>query len=274
MKKVISEVYHFVHGASEHDLASNAAATAFFTLLSFVPILTVVSSILPYTAVTKDMVVEIISAVFPQVTESFFASLIEYIYDTNAGVISFSVVIAVWSAGKGMLSLIRGMNEIYHDREERGYLKLRLISSLYMAILLVAILLVLVVGVFGQSIIHFLFADFPLILEAFEHFLSYRFLLSIILLGVVFTLMYTYLPNRKMQLKKQLLPGFLAAACCTVFSYGFSIYVDYFNDFSYYGSLSIIIIIMFWLYFTMYIVLYGAYLSRVMNGEGDFNECG
>ncbi|MCD8326287.1 MAG: YihY/virulence factor BrkB family protein [Lachnospiraceae bacterium] len=268
MKKIISEVYNFIHGASEHDLASNAAATAFFTLLSFVPIITVVSSILPYTAVTKDMVVEIISSIFPQVTESFFVSLIDYIYDTSAGVISFSIVIAVWSAGKGMLSLIRGMNEIYHDREQRSYVRLRLISSIYMLLLIVAMLIVLVVGVFGQSIIHFLFADIPVVLEAFEHFLSYRFVLTIILLGLVFTLMYTFLPNRKTQLKKQLLPGFLAAACCTVFSYGFSIYVDYFNDFSYYGGLSIIIIIMFWLYFTMYIMLYGAYLSRVLNGEG------
>ncbi|MCD7806759.1 MAG: YihY/virulence factor BrkB family protein, partial [Lachnospiraceae bacterium] len=122
------------------------------------------------------------------------------------------------------------------------------------------------VGVFGQSIINFLFADFPSILEVYQHFLSYRFILAILLLGGVFTLMYTFLPNRKMQIKRQLMPGFLAAACCTVFSYGFSIYVDYFNDFSYYGSLSIIIIIMFWLYFTMYILLYGAYLGRVLNG--------
>ncbi|MCD8379468.1 MAG: YihY/virulence factor BrkB family protein [Lachnospiraceae bacterium] len=267
MKELIHNIYSFVHGASEHDLASNAAATAFFTLLSFIPILTVVSSILPYTAVTETMVLEIITAIFPQVTESFFASLITYIYDTSAGVISFSIVTAVWSAGKGMLSLIRGMNEIFHDHEERGYMKLRIISSVYMLLLIAVILLVLVVGVFGQSIIHYLFADFPVILQALEHFMSYRFLLSILLMGVIFTLMYTYLPNRKTSIRKQVLPGFLASACSTVFSYGFSIYVDYFNDFSYYGGLSIIIIIMFWLYFTMYIVLYGAYLSLVINGE-------
>ncbi len=266
MKKVLHEIYQFVHGASEHDLASNAAATAFFTLLSFVPILTIVSSILPYTAVTETMVLEMITYIFPQVTESFFSSLITYIYDTNAGVISFSIVIAIWSAGKGMLSLIRGMNEIFHDKEERGYLKLRIISSAYMLLLIVSMLVVLVVGVFGQSIIHYLFADLPTVLKAFEQFLNYRFLLSILLMGVIFTLIYTFLPNRKTELKKQWLPGFLASACCTVFSYGFSIYVDYFNDFSYYGSLSIIIIIMFWLYFTMYIILYGAYLSMVING--------
>ncbi len=266
MKKVLHEIYQFVHGASEHDLASNAAATAFFTLLSFVPILTIVSSILPYTAVTETMVLEMITYIFPQVTESFFSSLITYIYDTSAGVISFSIVIAIWSAGKGMLSLIRGMNEIFHDKEERGYLKLRIISSAYMLLLIVSMLVVLVVGVFGQSIIHYLFADLPTVLKAFEQFLNYRFLLSILLMGVIFTLIYTFLPNRKTELKKQWLPGFLASACCTVFSYGFSIYVDYFNDFSYYGSLSIIIIIMFWLYFTMYIILYGAYLSMVING--------
>ena len=39
-------------------------------------------------------------------------------------------------------------------------------------------------------------------------------------------------------------------------------YVSYGNGYSIYGSLTIIVIIMLWLYFCMYIILIGAYLNR------------
>ena len=42
----------------------------------------------------------------------------------------------------------------------------------------------------------------------------------------------------------------------------FSIYVDRFNGFSTYGSLTTIIILMLWLYACMYIVMVGAFLNR------------
>ena len=45
------------------------------------------------------------------------------------------------------------------------------------------------------------------------------------------------------------------AAAWYVFSFGVSIYIDYFHGFSLYGSLTTIVLIMFWLYFAMYIFL-------------------
>ena len=43
---------------------------------------------------------------------------------------------------------------------------------------------------------------------------------------------------------------------------GISMYVSYGNGYSIYGSLTIIVIIMLWMYFCMYIILIGAYLNR------------
>lgn len=44
-------------------------------------------------------------------------------------------------------------------------------------------------------------------------------------------------------------------SCMVCFSFGLSIYVDYFNGFSMYGSLTTIALIMLWLYFCMYIMM-------------------
>ena len=38
--------------------------------------------------------------------------------------------------------------------------------------------------------------------------------------------------------------------------------MDYGNSYGIYGSLSIIIIVLLWLYFCMYIIMVGAYLNR------------
>ena len=59
----------------------------------------------------------------------------------------------------------------------------------------------------------------------------------------------------------------MAALGCSVFSYCFSVYVDNYNDFSSYGSINTIIIIMLWLYFTMYILLYGAYIGNYVTSQ-------
>ena len=59
------------------------------------------------------------------------------------------------------------------------------------------------------------------------------------------------------------LPGAVVAAVgWSVITWGFSIYVDRFNGFSAYGSLTTIIILMLWLYACMYIVMAGAFLNR------------
>ena len=44
-----------------------------------------------------------------------------------------------------------------------------------------------------------------------------------------------------------------------------SVYVDYFNGFSMYGSLTTIALIMLWLYFCMYIMMMSAEVNVVFN---------
>ncbi|MFI3238639.1 MAG: YihY/virulence factor BrkB family protein [Lachnospiraceae bacterium] len=257
----INNIIRFIKGVSEKNIAITAAGVSFFLLLSSVPILITLCSLLPYTQITEPILVEIIASMFPRQTESFLTALVTSIYHTNAGVLSVSILITIWSAGKGMLSLIRGLNDIHDIVEHRGYVKLRAISSLYTVLLLLGVILLIVLLVFSNAIYQGFLIDIPILGDALGAVVRLRFLIGICLQAVFYTLLYTYVPYKKQPLAEQVLPASLAAATTTVFSYGFSIYVDYFNDFSGYGSVSIIIIIMLWLYFTIYIILYGAYIG-------------
>ena len=46
-------------------------------------------------------------------------------------------------------------------------------------------------------------------------------------------------------------------------SFGISVYVDYFNGFSMYGSLTTIILVMMWLYLGSYILLVCAEFNKI-----------
>ena len=87
----------------------------------------------------------------------------------------------------------------------------------------------------------------------------------LLLLILFFDVIFTALPNTKLTFKSQLPGATACAAAWYVFSFGLSIYVDYFNGFSMYGSLTTIALIMLWLYFCMYIMMMSAEVNVIFN---------
>lgn len=261
MKTIFNVVKDIVKGAGEKNLSVYAAGSAFFVILSAVPIIIVISCIIPFSGLTEEILYDVVTTFLPATTKDFMISLISYVYSNTTGMLPVAVIVAIWSAGKGMLSLIRGLNGIYGIVEKRGYIRLRIVSSLYTVLLLVGLVFTLVVSVFGRSIYENFLITIPILREIFSLVLKFRFALATFVLSIIYTILYTYVPNMKTSLKKQFYGACLASVASAVFSYCFSVYVDNFNDFSNYGSINTIIIIMLWLYFTMYILLYGAYIG-------------
>ena len=86
------------------------------------------------------------------------------------------------------------------------------------------------------------------------------FLLGVTIL--VIAVMYAYVPGTKLGIRTQLPGAAFAAVAWSIMTWAFSIYVDDFDGFSTYGSLTTIIILMLWLYAAMYIIMVGAYINR------------
>ena len=119
--------------------------------------------------------------------------------------------------------------------------------------------------VFGNSLRH-LAADYlPFIAHLVKIIIKFRGLILLLLLILFFDVIFTALPNTKLTFKSQLPGATACAAAWYVFSFGLSIYVDYFNGFSMYGSLTTIALIMLWLYFCMYIMMMSAEVNVIFN---------
>lgn len=173
-----------------------------------------------------------------------------------------------WSAGKGFMGLIQGMNMIYNVEERRNYIILRLQSALYTVVFVVAIILSLVVLVFGNSLHKMAMEYIPILTYVTGIILRLKGMVSIAILAALFMLLYRFVPNRKVRIIRQAPGAAFSAVCWYVFSIVFSLYVEYSPGLAnMYGSLTTIVLVMLWLYFCMYIILIGAEINSYFEDQ-------
>ena len=240
------------------DISAYASSIAFFLFLSLIPILLIICAVLPYTPLSEADLMRIVIDITPASVDPMVVSLVSQVYDKSKGILSVAIVITIWSAGKGMLALMRGLNVTHGVEEERGYFRLRILASFYTIMVLLLILINLILGVFGNHVLHFFMSHFPILKNVFFFFEEFRILLVLLLMVLAFTLIYTYIPNKKLKIRQQIPGAVFVAVAWNICSFGFSIYVDHFNMFSAYGTLGTIILFLLWLYFCSYIMLIGA----------------
>lgn len=262
MKKIYLIFRDFTRQLTRDNISAFASSTAFFFFLSLVPTLVILCSLIPYTPLTEGDLIAAVTGVVPQFIETITVSLIKQIYERSSTRLSIAILVLIWSSGKGMLALMRGLNVVNGVSENRNYIFLRLEASFYMVITVVSVLVSLGLSVFGNVILHTIVKMFPHVGGVISFFMQFRFVFVWLLLTVVFTITYTYVPNKKLKMRYQIPGAVFSAVGWNLFSFFFAIYVESFNGMSIYGSLSTIIIMMFWLYCCLYILLIGANLNR------------
>ena len=259
--KIIREAMRFAEECREDNVTAYAAQSAYFTLLSTIPFLLFFGALLKYTPVSLDFLVKGVDLVLPDYVSVFLVSIIRETYDSSVGLISLSAIFAIWSAARGIQYLTEGLNKMYDLEETRNWLVLRFWASIYTFIMIFSLILMLVLLVFGRTLQGWLVHYFPALAGFTQILLKLKSLIGIGGLTFIFALFYWAFPNRKgkggqrITYLRQLPGALISAVAWYVFSFGVSIYVNYFHGFSSYGSLTTIVLIMFWLYVCMYILM-------------------
>lgn len=252
----------------KQNINAFAASIAFFFFLSVVPMLILVCTIIPYTPLTEEDLVTAVTDVTPDVVDPLAESVIGDVYNRSAGILSIAAVATVWSAAKGVMALMQGLNAINGVEDTRNYFVIRLIASFYTLVMLVVIILSLFLMVFGNQLVTLTLHRIPELESVVAFFMNFRFVLVWAILSFLFAAVYAYVPDLKLKWKEQIPGAVFSAVVWSIFSWGFSLYLTYGNAYGVYGSLSIIIIVLLWMYFCMYIVMIGACLNRYLNSGG------
>lgn len=256
----------FMKKLREDKVSAFAAQTAFFVILSFLPFLIFLLTLVRFLPMETEKLLASVQAVFPVAVHDYIGVLLyEVLEKTSGAIVSISVIAALWSASRGFLVIIQGMNAVYGNKETRKYFVLRFLSVGYTLVFALVLLLTLILLVFGNRIYIYAQSRIPLLEQAAFLVICLRTVISFLVLTGFFWGLYLLVPDRKSKHITGELPGaILSAAGWLGFSYLYSFYIDRMSDFAaMYGSLTAIVLCMIWLYACMYIMFIGAELNEV-----------
>ncbi len=255
----------FMNRITEDRIDSSAAHSAFFLITSFLPFLAFLLTLMQRIHFSSG--VTMIEAALDLLPDAFSAALREIIPSPieASGVLPVAVIAAVWSSSMGMVAIIKGLDHIYEVEQPRNYILLRAMAVVYVVMLAVVLIAAAVLLVFGSTIYRAIQDRWPLVAALLINFKS---LVSFVMLFIFFTLLYTFVPRRRAKFRNNLLGAVFGAGGWVLFSYFFSLFVENFSNFSIYGSLATLVIMMFWLFFCMYILFLGGEVSMWLEGSG------
>ena len=263
--QIFTKVNNFLKRLEKHHVNEYAIQCAYYVILSFIPFLILLFSLIQFTTIGKETIFFWIKDIFPGNISEFIEGIIREASFKSIGTLSISIIFTLWSAGKGFFALCKGFHYIYETPREYNYWFLKLKSIVCIIIFIVMIVLALVVVTFGGTIVEFIRSKYMGLSTTIDILLKLRWLWQFLLLFGVFLLMYKFVPKHKVQFRTQVPGAVLSAIGWYGLSWAFSIYLDVFKNFSIiYGSLTSIMLLMIWVYWCMYFILIGAEVNALI----------
>lgn len=276
LKDLINEIYNFGQLCKSNHLDSHSAAAAFFMFVSIVPVLILVLAIIPFTPITDANILSVLRLFLPEELDVFAVDIVDQLRNKSITALSVSAVVAMWSASRSLFTIKRGLDEIRSANEKRNVVLLRLNAAFYTLVLIVSFILMLTMNVIFTGIERYFrevmgieIAERSIIVSLV---VTFRPIITIVLGFIVNLYLFTFLPNEKIKIKSQIPGAILVSIAWYICSVGFRIYINNFNAYSMYGSLSVVIIVLFWLYASMYILFLGGQFNYYLSLERENNK--
>lgn len=274
MRLSAHRIHQFRIKLRKDHISAYAGQSAYFIVLSFLPFLIFLLTLIQHLPIGLDDMLETLYYIIPENYEATVRSVLYDIHiDSGTTLLSISLIMTIWTAGKSTMAISNGLNSINELEENRNYVTLRLKAMIYTFFFALVVIFTMLVLVFGNRIytlIHTIFTDFSepaVLLTAMRTFGAFG------IFFVIFTLFYTFLPVKKQKLIHQIPGAAFSAFSWMVSAYGFSLYVDASDMNSYmYGSLTYIILFLIYLYALMYLFFIGAELNVFFTSLPDEDE--
>lgn len=264
MKNLLNKIEYVSDKMKQDHIGEYAAECAYFTILSFIPFIIFFLTLIQFTNVDKESIFYWVRQVVPTTMEDMILGIIDEVYAKSVGTVSVAAVVALWSASKGFYYLSKGLRKVYNTEKSKLTIIIRLEGLFYTLVFVLAIIIFLIILVFGKRIHKLMLANFPSISLITGVILKVRCFILIIIMFVLFLMIYRFIPKHKMKMRTQILGAIFSSLAWYITSWGFSIYIDVFQGFSNtYGSLTSIILVMMWVYVCMYIILLGGEINVI-----------
>lgn len=259
----------FLRKIRDDHVAAYSAQAAFFIIISLFPFTMLLLSIVRYLPIDYNKLISAFNYMFPPFLNNIISTSLPRVFtETSITLLSIAAVSTLWSAGKGMMALQRGLNSVYDIKESRNYIFLRVTAAFNTFIFAIMLIATMILFVFGNTIYLWILDKFPILSNKAFIIISSRTLVGFITLTIFFIIIFIAVPNRKTTLFSEVPGAIIAATGWVGFSYIYSFYISTIANYrSMYGNLATVVFFMLWLYFCVYILFIGAEINAVLANE-------
>ena len=264
-KRLAGKCGETLKNLSSFQLDVYSSGSAFFIFISIIPFIMIVISLVPYFSFTQADVITQIDRFIPDDFHVATEVLVKDLYNRSRAILPVSVIALLWSSSRGILAITKGLNRLNFVEENRNYFIVRGLAMLYTVLLVIGVVLLVFMGVFGKRIFRLVETNYPELHDMASTIYQYSDLITILVLFILFLFMYTFLPAKHMILRQQMPGALLATLVWWGFTELFSYYTLHYNAYSMYGSLSMVVIMLVWIYAGLYFFFFGAWLNHRMS---------
>ena len=269
MKDTLRDIYdavdEFFSGMGSRRLTTYSSSCAYYLFMSLVPVIMLLVSVLQYTPLTRDVVLEAVADYVPDSLYEIVYFIVTSIYSGGRVALTVSILLTIWSASACMKALLRGMDSVYDAERKEDYIRFSLRACFYMIIFVFILMLSFFVMVYGGKILDYIEQSMPV-----NHSLDFlftlakylRFVIILGLLALVFCLLYKWMPARRLKFRRQLPGAVFSSVAWAAFSFIFSFYVSLSDRFGAYGYIGTIMVAMIWIFYCFYFLLLGGFINH------------
>ncbi len=254
-----------------------AAQTAYYFFFSLFPLLLFATPLLSVVGEREQVMgfimTQLRSLVQGDAVKPFAEAIANIVYAENApGLMSIGALLAAWSGSNIFGSLMTALNTAYDVEEDRAWWKRQLLRLGVFVVAAIIMILATVTMLGGEDIIDRVGGFLGLghtgrfIWKVIQFPLAFAFLVA---LGAT---IYYFLPNAKQDLKKVLVASTAMTLLWIIATLAFRMYIQYFPPNPTYGIIGGVIILLTWMYYSMFVVLAGGELAAELHhgtGKGE-----
>jgi len=264
--RVISDAYYSFVDDDGWAIASHIALT---TLMSMFPFLIFVTALAGFLGSKDlaDMAASLLLQTWPtEVAGPIAREVHSVLTQSRSGLITIGAVLSLYFASSGVEAIRIGLNRAYAVRDKRAWWMLRIESVGFVLMGAFALLTLAFLVVLGPFVWAGIDDRLPLLAPLAGVVTIARYVLTIIVLGIVLIVAHKWLPAEKHSLK-QIMPGvILTIALSLTFAFGFAAYLAQFarNYVTTYAGIASVMIALVFLYSLASIFVFGGELNAAI----------
>jgi membrane protein len=256
-----------VHDFIKDDMPTYASALAYQVLFSVFPFIIFLVALLGFLHVPQffEWLRHQAELFLPQQAMQQVNQVINQLQRPQGGLLSFGVVVALWSASSAVRATMNALNRAYDVAEGRPAWKLYPLSILYTIAL--ALMMIVAAGMFvlGPEVVQWIAQQLGLEQILVLVWTWIRWPIVVLLLTLAAATVYYVAPDVEQEFRFITPGAMLSVVVWLLASVGFDHYVRSFADYNKtYGSIGAIVVLLFYFFLTAAVMLFGAEMNAVI----------